>query len=42
MKNVALLTGTINTEIFNNTGNKICDIKERLKQYENSIYRYIR
>ena len=42
MKNVALLTGTINTEIFNNTGNKICDIKERLNQYENSIYRYIR
>ena len=37
MKNVALLTGTINTEIFNNTGNKICDIKERLNQYENSI-----
>lgn len=42
MKNVVLLTGTINTEIFNNTGNKICDIKERLNQYENSIYRYIR
>lgn len=27
-KNVALLTGAINTEIFNNTGNKICDVKE--------------
>ena len=42
MKNVASLTGTINTEIYNNTGNKMCDIKERLNQYENSIYRYIR
>lgn len=40
-KYVALLTGTIDSSVFQNTGNKIQNIAERLKQYETSITRYI-
>lgn len=36
-----LLTGTINSSVYNNIGNKIQDTEIRLQQYENSIYRYI-
>ncbi len=36
-----LLTGTIDSSVFHNTGNKITDVEERLRQYESSITRYI-
>lgn len=36
-----LLTGTINSSVYGNTGNRITDVKERLSQYEDSIERYI-
>lgn len=36
-----LLTGTINSEIYNNTGNLIKSVDVRLSQYENSIEKYI-
>ena len=39
---VALLTGTIDSSVFKNTGNKIVDVKERLEQYEKSIEKYIK
>lgn len=37
----ALLTGTIDSSVYNNTGNKITNIVERLAQYESAIERYI-
>lgn len=37
----ALLTGTIDSGVFHNTGNRIINIEERLKQYQNSITNYI-
>ena len=37
-----LLTGTIDSEVYNNTGNLIKDIQVRLTQYENAIERYIK
>ena len=37
-----LLTGTIDSGVYNNTGNLIKDISERLSQYENAIARYIK
>ena len=36
-----LLTGTIDSGVYNNTGNIFTDISERLMQYESSISRYI-
>lgn len=36
-----LLTGTIDSSVYGNTGNRIPDIAERLSQYEDSIKRYI-
>ena len=36
-----LLTGTIDSSVYNNTGNLIRNIDERLKQYEMSIRKYI-
>lgn len=44
MKNrnyTVLLTGTIDASVYNNVGNRITDISERLKQYEESISLYI-
>ena len=38
---VVLLTGTIDSGVFNNTGNRIQDIPTRLSQYESSITSYI-
>lgn len=37
-----LLTGTIDSGVYNNTGNLIKDISERLSQYENAIAGYIK
>lgn len=37
-----LLTGTINSNVYNNVGNLIQDISVRLEQYETSIEKYIR
>lgn len=37
-----LLTGTIDSSVYNNVGNKITDIKDRLTQYEISIEKYIK
>lgn len=37
-----LLTGTIDSAVYNNVGNKIVDIQERLSQYESCIERYIK
>lgn len=39
---IALLTGTIDSGVFQNTGNQITDIQIRLEQYERSIEKYIR
>lgn len=36
-----LLTGTIDSSVYNNKGNRITDISERLLQYESSIQKYI-
>lgn len=36
-----LLTGTIDSTVYNNTGNVITDVSERLSQYESAIYRYL-
>lgn len=36
-----LLTGTIDSAVYQNVGNKIQDVRVRLKQYESSIERYI-
>lgn len=36
-----LLTGTIDSNVYNNIGNIITDIDLRRSQYENAIYRYI-
>ena len=41
MKLYLLLTGTIDSGKYNNTGNLITDINERLSQYESAISRYI-
>ncbi len=37
-----LLTGTIDTNVYGNVGNKITDITLRIKQYEKSIEKYIK
>lgn len=37
-----VLTGTIDTSVYNNTGNIIKDIKDRKNQYYGSIERYIK
>ena len=37
-----LLTGTIDSSVYMNTGNKICDIDVRLQQYTSAITRYIK
>lgn len=37
-----LLTGTIDSSVYMNTGNKICDIGVRLEQYTSAITRYIK
>ena len=37
----ALLTGTIDSSVFNNIENLITSTEERLRQYESSIERYI-
>lgn len=37
-----LLTGTIDSSVYNNVGNQITDIRVRLNQYEESIRRYIK
>ena len=37
-----LLTGTIDSSVYNNTGNLIRDIETRKQQYENAIERYIK
>lgn len=37
----ALLTGTIDSSVFNNVNNVITDVKERLRQYDYSIKKYI-
>lgn len=39
---VLLLTGTIDSTVYNNVGNKIVDVNERLLQYESCIERYIK
>ena len=36
-----LLTGTIDSSVYNNTGNIIQNVAERLNQYESSIEKYI-
>lgn len=36
-----LLTGTIDSSVYNNVGNRITDTKLRLEQYESTIYKYI-
>lgn len=36
-----LLTGTIDANVYNNTGNRITDVNIRLEQYENSLRQYI-
>lgn len=36
-----LLTGTIDSSVFNNIGNIITDTNERLSQYEESLTRWI-
>ncbi len=36
-----LLTGTIDSGVFGNTGNKIRDIEQRLSQYDSAISKYI-
>ena len=41
MKLYLLLTGTIDSGKYNNTGNIITNINERLSQYESAISRYI-
>lgn len=38
---VLLLTGTIDSGVYHNVGNKITDVSERLHQYESCIERYI-
>lgn len=38
----ALLTGTIDSSVFQNTGNRITNIDVRLAQYEQSIEKYIK
>ena len=40
-KTICLLTGTIDANVFNNVGNRICNTSIRLQQYESSITRYI-
>ena len=37
----ALLTGTIDSSVYNNVDNVITDVNERLKQYKNTIRKYI-
>lgn len=37
-----LLTGTIDSSVYNNVGNKITDIGQRIKQYELTIEKYIK
>lgn len=41
MSAVVLLTGTIDSSVYNNTGNKIVCVEERFVQYSRSIERYI-
>lgn len=41
MKRVILLTGTIDTSFFGNTGVKLTDLHIRLNQYLDTIYQYI-
>lgn len=36
-----LLTGTIDSSVYGNVGNRITDVEERLSQYESSIEKYI-
>lgn len=36
-----LLTGTIDSSVYNDVGNLIQDVSIRLEQYETSIERYI-
>lgn len=40
-KQYLLLTGTIDSQVYNNVGNKITDTKVRLQQYETSLEKYI-
>lgn len=41
MAKAILLTGTINTSVFNNVNVVLTDLNERLRQYSNTIIRYI-
>lgn len=41
IKKTVLLTGTINSALFNNTGNKLKNIKERYSMYTESVESYI-
>lgn len=40
--NKLLMTGTINPGVYNNTGVVICNVSDRLHQYESAIERYIK
>jgi len=41
MKNIALLTGTINPKLFGTPNTKLINEKERLKQYRDAITQYL-